>query len=610
MSWLELFSAKQAFRALERARRRHSKVSSFKFKVSSGRPAPQPETRNSTLETLPGNTPHASRFTNNVSRFTLESLEPRVLLSASPTEVPVSQALEPAAVTVPQGNLPSLDVDLNGTADALTDGIVIIRHLFGFSGQALTNGAVDPAGQRTDPTAIRNYLTSIQSSLDVDLNQSADALTDGILIIRNLFGFNGTALTTGAVDPAGQRTDPAAVSAFLDNMNPGRELIGPAISRGLSNDTGISSTDRITSNPAITGTIADLNSIAAFKAGFDATPQGSFTDILADLQATGTFSLTTTRLNQISGGTLADGTHTLHLLATDSRGNSTLSDLTFTLDRLAPGLTGVGLSPGSDTGTAGDNVTAALKVVITGTTDPGVLITVGTRTALATGTGIFQVPDVALTAGANNLTVIASDVAGNTAQTVLTITQQGTVATDVAMAWNQLTLDAIRLSVTDPPIATRILAMVSLAQFDTLAAIENTPAYLIDQSVTGPVSVDAALAKAAHTVLYDFFPAQRGTFDAALNALLAGIADGAAKTNALALGLSVGQGVLAVRANDGSAAFADYPGSENVGQWRPTAPMFDTADQPQWGNLTPFALTSGDQFRPAAPPTGPWACEG
>jgi hypothetical protein len=32
---------------------------------------------------------------------------------------------------VPQGNLPSLDVDLNGTADALTDGLLIVRYLFG-----------------------------------------------------------------------------------------------------------------------------------------------------------------------------------------------------------------------------------------------------------------------------------------------------------------------------------------------------------------------------------------------------------------------------------------------------------------------------------------------
>ena len=206
-------------------------------------------------------------------QFTLEALEPRVLLSATPTEVFANQALEPAAVTVPAGLLPSLDVDLNGQADALSDGIVIIRHLFGFTGNALTDGAVDPAGQRTDPTAIANYLNSIQNTaLDVDLNGGADALSDGIVIIRSLFGFTGNALTEGAVDSGGQRTDPAVIATFLDNMNPQRELIAPLVTAGLQQDTGSSATDSITNNATITGTIADLNPIAGFTARLESAP--------------------------------------------------------------------------------------------------------------------------------------------------------------------------------------------------------------------------------------------------------------------------------------------------------------------------------------------------
>jgi hypothetical protein len=107
---------------------------------------------------------HEKKPRPTMNRFTLETLEPRLLLSATPTEVVVDQALEPAAITVPAGSLPSLDVDLNGQADALSDGIVIIRRLFGFTGNALTDGAVDPAGQRTDPTAIQQYLDSITSA--------------------------------------------------------------------------------------------------------------------------------------------------------------------------------------------------------------------------------------------------------------------------------------------------------------------------------------------------------------------------------------------------------------------------------------------------------------
>src|SRR3989442_6958208 len=81
-------------------------------------------------------TPHLS---GDAHAFQLESLEPRVLLSATPTELVVPQEVMTAAVTGPANALANLDVDLNGTADALSDGIVIIRHLFGFTGNALTD---------------------------------------------------------------------------------------------------------------------------------------------------------------------------------------------------------------------------------------------------------------------------------------------------------------------------------------------------------------------------------------------------------------------------------------------------------------------------------------
>lgn len=135
---------------------------------------------------------HEKKPWPTIHRFTLEALEPRLLLPATPTEVVAPQALEPAAITVSAGSLPNLDVDLNGQADALTDGIVIRRHLFGFAGGALVDGAVDPAGQRTDPSAIQNYLNSISTALDVDLNLNSDALSEGIMIMRNIFGFTGT----------------------------------------------------------------------------------------------------------------------------------------------------------------------------------------------------------------------------------------------------------------------------------------------------------------------------------------------------------------------------------------------------------------------------------
>jgi hypothetical protein len=140
--------------------------------------------------------------------------------------------------------------------------------------------------------------------LDVDQNTHADALTNGLLIVRNLFGFTGTTLTNGVVHPAGQRTNFTAISTFLDNMNPARELVAPLVTARLQQDTGLSATDTLTFNPTITGTIADINQIASFTAGFDATPLANFTNVLTDLLSSGTFTFSTARLNQVAGGTL------------------------------------------------------------------------------------------------------------------------------------------------------------------------------------------------------------------------------------------------------------------------------------------------------------------
>ncbi len=57
-----------------------------------------------------------------------------------------------------------------------------------------------------------------------------------------------------------------------------------------------------------------------------------------------------------------------------------------------------------------------------------------------------------------------------------------------------------------------------------------------------------------------------------------------------------------MRANDGSQATVIDNGSTAVGQWQPTAPGFANAVTPQWANVTPFAMTSPDQFQAPPPP--------
>jgi hypothetical protein len=123
----------------------------------------------------------------------------------------VFASLEPPLVT--------LDVDGNGTLAPLTDGLLVLRDFFGFSGAALTNAAVDAGCTRCDGPAVAAYLDALGMQLDIDGNGgNPDALTDGLLVLRNLFGFTGTTLTTGATGLGCTRCTAALIEPYLNTL--------------------------------------------------------------------------------------------------------------------------------------------------------------------------------------------------------------------------------------------------------------------------------------------------------------------------------------------------------------------------------------------------------
>jgi hypothetical protein len=115
--------------------------------------------------------------------------------------------------------LAELDVDGNGLVDALTDGLLVVRFLFGFGGSALSSGAVGDACTRCDATAIALYLEGLGMILDIDENLDLDALTDGLLVLRFVFGFTGPALVTDAVGLGCGRCDAATeIEPYLGGL--------------------------------------------------------------------------------------------------------------------------------------------------------------------------------------------------------------------------------------------------------------------------------------------------------------------------------------------------------------------------------------------------------
>ncbi len=118
----------------------------------------------------------------------------------------------------------TLDVDhsITGTKyDAHTDGVIVVRYLFGLTGDALVSGALGGTATRTDPIAIKDYLDGIRPSLDIDGSGNAYALTDGLLIVRYLLGLTGPALISGAVDTQnGTRTTATKIQNYLQSLMP------------------------------------------------------------------------------------------------------------------------------------------------------------------------------------------------------------------------------------------------------------------------------------------------------------------------------------------------------------------------------------------------------
>ena len=90
-----------------------------------------------------------------------------------------------------------LDVDGNGVHDASTDGIMILRAMFGLTGAAVTNGAIGSGAKRTTWAEIQPAIHAL--SLDIDGNNITDPLSDGLMILRSMLGLTGNAVTAGSL---------------------------------------------------------------------------------------------------------------------------------------------------------------------------------------------------------------------------------------------------------------------------------------------------------------------------------------------------------------------------------------------------------------------------
>ena len=145
----------------------------------------------------------------------------------------------------------------------------------------------------------------------------------------------------------------------------------------------------------------------------------------------------------------------------------------------------------------------------------------------------------------------------------------------------------------------RGLAILHVAMFEAVNAIERRYApYKLNLTADRTSSKEAAAASAGYHVLVALYPDQEADLDAALVAMLAGVAEGEPKTKGIDVGKKAAAEIIALRANDGADVPESYRPHTSPGVYVPTViPVFSTA-----GMTTPWSMTSGSQFRPASPP--------
>ena len=111
------------------------------------------------------------------------------------------------------------DFDGNGNIDALTDGLLLVRYAFGLRGEMLSANtiALDSSLSASD---VESRLERAESISDIDGDGQVDPLTDGLLLLRHLFGMHGDDLIKGVVHPDGSRQTAEEIADYMDSHMP------------------------------------------------------------------------------------------------------------------------------------------------------------------------------------------------------------------------------------------------------------------------------------------------------------------------------------------------------------------------------------------------------
>jgi len=275
----------------------------------------------------------------------------------------------------------------------------------------------------------------------------------------NGLALNGGSIKDGAGNSAiltGAKTNPVGILQIDGNL--------PIVKEHLTNDTGASRSDLVTSNASLTGS-GNPNAVVQFLV------DGAAITAAATADASGKWTFTPPGL--------PDGQHTIVASETDSAGNTGTASLTFTLDTTSPTAFAVSATPTIGTVSTGSTVVITLtmnELVNVGGT-PILQLNNGGSATYASGSGtnslIFnylvsqldnstsdlQVTKIGLPPGAS-----IADIAGNR---ISTTNLTGVIGADVGLQVGLIINNAIQLTDDSVPVEMIKLALDSYPFGDT-----------------------------------------------------------------------------------------------------------------------------------------------
>jgi membrane-associated phospholipid phosphatase len=194
-------------------------------------------------------------------------------------------------------------------------------------------------------------------------------------------------------------------------------------------------------------------------------------------------------------------------------------------------------------------------------------------------------------------------------------------AAGAVVRWNEVARDLVASHRTEPPMASRVYALLSVAQYDALVSVFHhkyrhrradpaktasiTP--LLAGTAVDPSypCAHAAISAASAGVLAHLYPAaaESLTLQSVLHQesrMRAGVSFRSDVTAGVHVGRAVGALVIAYAEADRATAVSSEPLPVGPGRWR-----CQVGEKPlalQWGQVRPWLMTSGHQFRAPPPP--------